>query len=73
MDKVREEFEEWFSTSQPAYDGAAYRSVKETAFQAWKASRAALVVELPHCDNESHDYYRSCVEVELDNAGIRYE
>lgn len=76
MDKMREEFEAWAVTSawlgigdesqmhQDA-DGTGYNEIEvHTAWLAWKASRATLVIELPYVHgypaNEAasdQDYY----------------
>jgi hypothetical protein len=45
----------------------------DNMYRMFIASRAALKVELPDCNNESHDCYRALVEDELDRAGISYE
>ncbi|UZJ58581.1 hypothetical protein OKW98_18565 [Pseudomonas sp. KU26590] len=40
----REEFNEWFANQ---FWGECYADVKDHLFSAWKASREALVIELP--------------------------
>ena len=78
MDKMREEFEKWARSNH--YDTALAEIIDDyeilrtrCAWDIWQASRAALVVELPYCNNESHDQYRRQIEDELDKAGIKYE
>ncbi|MBH3048090.1 hypothetical protein I5R11_19080 [Serratia marcescens] len=44
MDKLREEFEEWFSKKYPLKRPSA-RKLK--LWEAWRDSRASIVVELP--------------------------
>ena len=44
MDKLREEFEEWFSEKYPLKKPSV-RKLK--LWEAWQASRASIVVELP--------------------------
>lgn len=75
MDKMREEFEAWFSVHKPKYDGIDYKVVKQQHWNAWKASRAALVVELPDHVNDMDSapmLYDSIVE-QLNALGVRYE
>lgn len=52
MDKLREEFEEWWK--QEDYDnqlsniqGVMFNRIKRGMFAAWQASRASIAVELP--------------------------
>lgn len=52
MDKLREEFEQWWQ--QEDYDnqlsniqGVMFNRIKRGMFAAWQASRASIVVELP--------------------------
>ena len=52
MDKLREEFEEWFSPREKAMksQGLGLISIsrlKSRQWEAWQASRASIVVELP--------------------------
>lgn len=82
MDKMREEFESWFSAEnvalpQRAGDGGYHYTPANDMWIAWKASRAALCVKLPcswYQDREGYilnreDDVKSC----LDDAGVRYE
>ena len=81
MDKMREEFEVWaISCEMCTYlDDDEYRHQStEWAWRAWKASRAALYVELP--DNLNGEYYadgwNAClefVEGKLEDAGVSYK
>lgn len=84
MDKMREEFEDWFYSEIDA--GPV---VEDLCWQAWQASRAALVVELPETccrtlvfeqENtlevgmEHGEYYEpDDIRAALDKAGVRYE
>ena len=84
MEKMREEFEAWaidhhFSATKKQ-DGVSYaHDSTMCAFEGWKASRAALRVELPvsceagglHCDREV--YEAASVRDLLDKVGVRYE
>jgi len=71
-EKMREEFNEWYGKSWVPY------STKDDMWQAWQASRAALVVELP--SDISGEYYADgwnaalmCVEERLKEAGVAYK
>ena len=75
MDKVLEEFEEWFKRDYHPDKTGPY--VKDAMLYAWQASRAALCVELPKqwfddgldCDlMEAHQVGKA-----LDEAGVQYK
>lgn len=76
MDKSKEQFEEWFFEE---VDGSAI--AESLCWQAWQASRAALVVQLPAAFDSSNEdashyeyaYLKSEVEKSLDAAGIEYK
>ena len=80
MDKIQQEFEEWaiehhFSTTKKL-DGKSYAHDSTLcAFEGWKASRAALCVELPcslgYPNNDM--VYLSDVEERLEKAGVSYK
>ena len=82
MDKMREEFESW-AMSDMGYMcvrvGGGYKDdYMNTAWLAWKASRAALCVELP--DNLNGEYYTDgwnacleCVEGNLEGVVVSYK
>lgn len=73
MDKIREEFEAWYSD----FDGYGEAHKKEL-WDAWKASRAALCIELP-CGYIGHPYrfdILSAVDdcrLALEDAGVEYK
>lgn len=77
MDKMREDFESWaikhhFSVAKKP-DGASYvHDSTMCAFEGWKASRAALCVELPeNCKGMAltvDEFYK-----QLDKAGVPYK
>ena len=88
MDKMREEFEAWFSAEngalpQKASDGGYYYTPANDMWIAWQASRAALCVKLQTFENGSiRGYSGDCEEARmvvdaiaesLDEAGVRYE
>ena len=88
-EKMREEFESWYwaklhgdrnvslrrAVFNKTSDGS-YRGLKcDTAWCAWKASRAALVVELPGAIWCSLAYHEAINDVKeaLDDAGVGYK
>ena len=68
MNMSMEEFESWYSGVYGYGDAH-----KKDMLEAWKASRAALCVELPEGDGGSQDTNLIAVEVALDNAGVPYK
>ena len=77
MDKMREEFEVWaiehhFSATKKQ-DGVSYaHDSTMCAFEGWKASRAALLVELPeNCKGMALTV--SELHKQLDKAGVSYK
>ena len=87
MDKMREEYEAWFCSTMPYNiakeswfavmdDGDYIITDVQAGWAGWKASRAALCVELPDSERSvdcGDVLYRSDVEDALDAAGIRYK
>ena len=85
MDKMREEYEAWFCSTIPYKiakeswfavmdDGDYIITDVQAGWAGWKASRAALCVELPDSERSvdcGDVLYRSDVESALDAAGIR--
>jgi len=82
-EKMREEFDLW-AQHELGYcagektDGTYYVTKINDMWQAWKASRAALVVELPSDING--EYYADgwnaalmCVEEILKDSGVSYK
>ena len=74
MDKVREEFEEWFERDYHPDKTGPY--VKDAMLLAWQASRAALCVNLPTNETTWPDgtelVDRKQVETSMDAAGVSY-
>lgn len=68
MDKVREEFEKFYS-KQNQY-GEAH---KQELWEVWKASRESIVVDLPRCRYEEQQEYQDELLNSLDKVGVRYE
>lgn len=79
MDKMREEFEVWFASIYHTppwptrYDGSYYCDTANDLFECWKASRAALCVELPRCWNDEQRDYRDELVNALDKAGVSHK
>lgn len=91
-EKMREDFEEWFSEYSLPCEGDWFKRDScgdydspstHDAWMGWKASRAALVVELPSFENGSiRGYSGDCEEANmivdavaesLDAAGVSYK
>ena len=94
MKKMREEFEDWFCSTIPykiakeswfavMNDGCYIITDVQAAWAGWKASRAALCVELPSFENGSiRGYSGDCDEARMvvdsvaespDKAGVSYK
>lgn len=87
MEKMREDYEAWFCSTMPYKiakeswfavmdDGDYIITDVQAGWAGWKASRAALCVELPDSERSvdcGDVLYRSDVEDALDAAGIRYK
>ena len=85
MEKMREEYEAWFCSTIPYKiakeswfavmdDGDYIITDVQAGWAGWKASRAALCVELPQpelCDGAMVWYVD--VEVALDEVGVSYK
>ena len=86
MDKMREEYEAWFCSTMPYKiakeswfavmdDGDYIVTDVQAGWAGWKASRAALCVELPKqysTDSIGSAYCVDAVIDSLDSAGISY-
>ena len=72
----QEQFEAWLSINTPCCSEYNRQQIEWLMWQAWQASRAAIVVKLP---NSFHDKYEQYVydcaslELSLDEAGVGYE
>ena len=87
MDKMREEYEAWFCSTIPYKiakeswfavmdDGDYIITDVQAGWAGWKASRAALCVNLPDSERSvdcGDVLYRSDVEQALDDAGVLYK
>ncbi|ELJ5771801.1 hypothetical protein RS405_003748 [Serratia marcescens] len=59
MDKLREEFEEWFNKEMVLHISTSNETVVRLMWKAWQASRASIVVELPEMEDfELFDGYK---------------
>jgi hypothetical protein len=79
---MREEFEAWAANHYllgecvtDLEDGEYFDPEKQYAWEAWQASRAALVIELPDIDSEgpSYVYHVDAVHAALTDAGVSYK
>ena len=69
-EKMRDSFAKWYG--EQAQYGKAH---EDELWQAWQASRAALVVELPDSTGCGPAYYEAICDVicSLDDAGVSYK
>ena len=91
MTESRKQFEKWAVTTKDKF-GLPFFTIKdesgkyvdhaaEISWQAWQASRAAIVVKLPNLFDASPDgatyydymYRKSEMEKALDDVGVDYE
>jgi hypothetical protein len=69
MNKSQKEFEAWFYN-----DLSEAAGVYHLAWQAWQASRAALVFELPDvCDLYPRKMLESELIKKIEKAGVKYK
>lgn len=78
MTEMQKQFEKWFKQSHTEnvqkVDGEYVHGATERLWQAWQASRAAIVVSLP--DWSEYDTPRQALEAcedRLNDAGVSYE
>ena len=87
-EKMREDFEEWFSEYSLPCEGDWFKRDScgdydspstHDAWMGWKASRSALVVELPTLENglihpfDGSSMIVDAVARQLDCAGVKYK
>lgn len=76
IEKVREEFEAWVLREYPNQHmgrfatGEYHSTVIEHCWQAWQASREALVIELPE-EQPMYMYYAPDVLEAIEAAGVK--
>ncbi|HFZ1920766.1 TPA: hypothetical protein ACIJX2_000185 [Serratia marcescens] len=68
MDKLREEFEQWFSEKYPLKKPSV-RKLK--LWEAWRDSRASIVVELPAKNDPADMFVSDAYDAEEVSAVIR--
>ena len=91
MTEMQRQFEEWAIRTKDAFglpfftmknkQGKYFDHATEISWQAWQASRAAVVVRLPDifdCSPDNATYYdymyrKTEIEKALDEAGVSYE
>lgn len=85
MTEMQKQFEQWAIRTKDAFglpfftmkdkQGKYFDHATEISWQAWQASRAALVVKLPEFYLDGDDAFDYCEGVEnaLDEAGVSYE
>lgn len=77
MKSSREQFEEWFNEiMKPAMekigiDWPERRLVNNVSWSAWKASRSAIEIALPDCDDyQSTWQYQDAAEIKIKGLGL---
>ena len=81
MTESRKQFEEWFKQSHTEnvqkVDDEYVHGATERLWQAWQASRAAIVVNLGSAQNTSFEewqvYHEDEIKDELKRLGVSYE
>lgn len=78
MKEMQKQFEEWFKQSHTEnvqkVDGEYVHGATERLWQAWQASRAAIVVKLPDiCSLHPRLMLAKEVEKSIYKAGVSYE
>ena len=77
MDKVREEFEMWLNTKGINFDFSIYLNKYtdkkiQNRYEAWKASRESIVVNLPeNCKGNALTVTE--LKEQLDKEGVKYD
>ncbi|MBH3213211.1 hypothetical protein I5N05_07615 [Serratia marcescens] len=71
MDKLREEFEQWFNEEMVLHISASNETVVRLMWKAWKASRASIVVELPEKNDPADMFVSNAYDAEEVAAAIR--
>lgn len=78
MDKMREEFEDWFlgefKYKPLSHDDGSYITFSaRSSWLGWQASRSSIFVQMPRCWNDEQRDYRDSMIDSLDDAGVRHE
>ena len=73
-EKMREEFQVWFDANHKTENHSFNFAMSSAMFDAWQASRAALVVELPPEREERFiDSYQEGWNDAIDSCRVRFE
>lgn len=71
MKSSREQFEEWFPQMVGGMPENMVKVFDEMLFMAWQASRAAIEITLPDCDDyQSTWQYQDAAEVRIKEQGV---
>lgn len=71
MKSSREQFEEWLPQMVEGMPENMVKVFDEMLFMAWQASRAAIEVVLPDCDDyESTWQYQDAAELKIKGLGL---
>lgn len=71
MKSSREQFEEWFPQMVEGMPENMVKVFDEMLFMAWQASRAAIEVVLPDCDDyQSTWQYQDAAEIKIKELGL---
>ena len=71
MKSSREQFEEWFPQMVEGMPENMVKVFDEMLFMAWQASRAAIEIVLPDCDDyQSTWQYQDAAELKIKGLGL---
>lgn len=71
MTTSREQFEEWFPQMVEGMPENMVKVFDEMLFMAWQASRAAIEIVLPDCDDyQSTWQYQDAAEIKIKELGL---
>ena len=71
MKSSREQFDEWFPQMVEGMPENMVKVFDEMLFMAWQASRAAIEIVLPDCDDyQSTWQYQDAAEVRIKEQGV---
>lgn len=71
MKSSREQFEEWFPAMVEGMPENMVKVFDEMLFTAWQASRAAIEIVLPDCDDyQSTWQYQDAAEARIKEQGV---
>ena len=74
MKSSREQFDEWFKSEHEEVENGQELSakvMKKFSWSAWQASRAAIEITLPDCDDyQSTWQYQDAAEIKIKGLGL---